>query len=202
MSAAARKPIADAQRRRWAASKHAVLASAPAVAPTAKRKLSEAGRASIVDHSWVPHVQSLGTSLSLPVSNLDMARLRNLLFLGLLISTLGHPQGSDSSSEPEEAIQKTAPDRKLDKGDVQCGNYLWIATRTGTKFLYYFFGSTEWGKSKVGFYEQSQYHVVVNADKDPPAVQRLKDAKGTVTAIRIQMTGQELAASRACLSEP
>lgn len=131
----------------------------------------------------------------------DMASMRPLLCLMLFISALGFPQGSDSSNEPEETIQKTSPDRKLDKEDVQCGNYLWVATKTGTKFLYYFFGSTEWGKGKVGFYQQRLYRAVVNAGKEPPTVQRFKDAQGNVTEIRIQMTGQELEASSACLPE-
>ena len=46
MSAAARKRIGDAQRKRWAESKKATEPSAPEAAP--KRKLSKAGRAAIV----------------------------------------------------------------------------------------------------------------------------------------------------------
>jgi hypothetical protein len=130
-----------------------------------------------------------------------MASIRPLLCLMLLVSTFGFPQGPDSSKEPEDAIQKTAPDRKLDKEDVPCGNYLWVATKTGTKFLYYFFGSTEWGKGKVGFYQQRLYRAVVNDAKEPPTVQRMKDGQGNVTEIRIQMTGRELEASSACLPD-
>jgi hypothetical protein len=48
MSAAARKRIGDAQRKRWAASKKATEPSAPEAAPKKKRKLSKAGRAAIV----------------------------------------------------------------------------------------------------------------------------------------------------------
>jgi hypothetical protein len=48
MSAAARKRIGDAQRKRWAASKNAAEPSVPVAAPKAKRKLSKAGRAAIV----------------------------------------------------------------------------------------------------------------------------------------------------------
>ena len=118
----------------------------------------------------------------------------------LLLAMPGFPQTANSSKEPEEAIQKTVADRKLDQADVQCGNYLWIATKTGTKFLYYFFGSTEWGQGKVGFYQQTLFRVVVNADKEPPTVQRIKGADGTVSEIRIHMTERELAASSACLS--
>jgi hypothetical protein len=46
MSAAGRKSIAEAQRKRWAAAKGE--AAAPKVAKKAKRKLSAAGRAAIV----------------------------------------------------------------------------------------------------------------------------------------------------------
>ena len=46
MSAAGRKRIAEAQRKRWAAAKGASESAAPATKP--KRKLSAAGRAAIV----------------------------------------------------------------------------------------------------------------------------------------------------------
>ena len=109
------------------------------------------------------------------------------------------PQQS-AASAPEDAIQKTAPDRKLDRSDEACGHYLWISTKNGQKFLYYFFGSTEWGKSKIGFYSQNLYHVVVDPDKDPPTVQRLTNSGGAVSEIRIRMTRDELTASSACLA--
>jgi hypothetical protein len=48
MSAAGRKAIAEAQRKRWADSKKAAASSAPEAAPKKKRKLSKAGRAAIV----------------------------------------------------------------------------------------------------------------------------------------------------------
>jgi hypothetical protein len=48
MSAAGRKAISEAQRKRWAASKKAAEPSAPAAASKPKRKLSRAGRAAIV----------------------------------------------------------------------------------------------------------------------------------------------------------
>ena len=48
MSAAARKRIGDAQRKRWAASKKAAEPPVPEAAPKNKRKLSRAGRAAIV----------------------------------------------------------------------------------------------------------------------------------------------------------
>jgi peptidoglycan hydrolase CwlO-like protein len=47
MSAAGRKAIAEAQRKRWAASKKAAEPSTPSAAPKAKRKLSAAGRKAI-----------------------------------------------------------------------------------------------------------------------------------------------------------
>jgi hypothetical protein len=48
MSAAARKRIGDAQRKRWAASKKPAEPSAPEAPPKPKRKLSAAGKAAIV----------------------------------------------------------------------------------------------------------------------------------------------------------
>jgi hypothetical protein len=130
-----------------------------------------------------------------------MFQMRHLFLVVFLSPTLFLAQAPDSSIEKEEAIGKTMPDKKLAKEDVQCGNYFWISKKTGTTFLYYFFGSTEWGKGKIGYYQQNLYHVAVNADKDPPTVQRIRDAKGNLTEIRVQMTERELAASRACLSD-
>ena len=48
MSAAARKRIGDAQRKRWAASKKAAEPSVPEAAPKPKRELSAAGRKAII----------------------------------------------------------------------------------------------------------------------------------------------------------
>jgi hypothetical protein len=49
MSAAARKRIGDAQRKRWAESKGTVQAVAPSEGPKRKRKLSAAGKRAIVE---------------------------------------------------------------------------------------------------------------------------------------------------------
>ena len=48
MSAAGRKAIAEAQRKRWAASKGQAEPNTPKPAKNAKRKLSAEGRANIV----------------------------------------------------------------------------------------------------------------------------------------------------------
>jgi hypothetical protein len=48
MSAAGRKAIAEAQRKRWAASKKAAEPQVPEAAPKPKRKLSAAGRKAII----------------------------------------------------------------------------------------------------------------------------------------------------------
>lgn len=130
-----------------------------------------------------------------------MVSTRCLLVVSLLCATPGFSQDSKEATATEEGIQKTAADRKLDKDDVQCRNYFWISTKNGTKFLYYFFGSKEWGKGKIGFYQQSLYRVVVNAEKDPPTVRRVVDSTGIVTELRVQMTGPELTASAACLTQ-
>jgi hypothetical protein len=130
-----------------------------------------------------------------------MFQIRHLLLLAFLSPAIFLAQTPGSSVEKEEPIQKTIPDKRLTKEDVQCGNYFWISKKTGTTFLYYFFGSTEWGQGKMGYYQQNLYHVVVNADRDPPTVQRIRDDKGNITEVKIQMTKQELAASSACFSE-
>jgi len=48
MSAAGRKAIAEAQRKRWATLERAAQPSAPKAAPKPKRKLSAAGRKAII----------------------------------------------------------------------------------------------------------------------------------------------------------
>jgi hypothetical protein len=48
MSAAGRRAIAEAQRKRWAVVKREAVAPEPAPAKKAKRKLSAAGRAAII----------------------------------------------------------------------------------------------------------------------------------------------------------
>ena len=48
MSAAGRKAIAEAQRKRWAASRNAAEPAAPEAASKPKRKLSAAGRKAII----------------------------------------------------------------------------------------------------------------------------------------------------------
>ena len=48
MSAAGRRAIAEAQRKRWAASKSGAVVAAPEAAPKPKRKLSAAGRKAII----------------------------------------------------------------------------------------------------------------------------------------------------------
>jgi hypothetical protein len=126
--------------------------------------------------------------------------MRCLLLAVCLSPAILLAQGPDKSADQEEPIQKTVPEKKLAKEDVQCGNYFWISKKTGTTFLYYFFGSTEWGQGKMGYYQQSLYRVVVTEDKDPPTVQRIRDAKGNITEVRVRMTGRELAVSGACFS--
>jgi hypothetical protein len=66
MSAAARKRIGDAQRKRWAESKGTSLAAASAEAPKRKRKLSAAGKRAIVEATkkrWAAfHAAKKGTA--------------------------------------------------------------------------------------------------------------------------------------------
>jgi hypothetical protein len=77
MSAAGRKAIAEAQRKRWAASQKATEASAPEAAPKPKRKLSRAGRAAIVAATkkrWAAFHKSQKSKETLPKKKLSPAR--------------------------------------------------------------------------------------------------------------------------------
>jgi hypothetical protein len=78
-----------------------------------------------------------------------MSAIPRVLLPMVLSAALAFPQAPPASGT-EDAIQKSVPDRKLDQSDEPFGHYLWISTKNGNKFLYYFFGSVEWGKSKVG----------------------------------------------------
>jgi hypothetical protein len=63
--------------------------------------------------------------------------------------------------------------------------------------LYYFFGSTEYGKGKMGLYPQSLYRAVVNEQRDPPTAQVVLE-DGSAKEIRIQMTSKEYEAAYQC----
>lgn len=126
-----------------------------------------------------------------------------LMTILALLFGYSSPQSVEDAPENENTIRKTTPGKQLFREDVQCGRYFWRsekADRNGAVVVYYFFGSTDWGKGKIGLYRQALYHVVVNEDKDPPTAQLLKDENGNIKAVRVQMTSRELAASAPCFA--
>ena len=82
MSAAARKRMGDAQRKRWAESK-AIELSVPEVAPKPKRKLSEAGKAAIkaaTQKRWAAiHKSAMPAKKATPKKKLSPARKAALI---------------------------------------------------------------------------------------------------------------------------
>ncbi|HEY2016143.1 MAG TPA: hypothetical protein VGH38_21720 [Bryobacteraceae bacterium] len=118
---------------------------------------------------------------------------------------LCYAQSADYPPEQENAIQKTKPGKQLYKEDEPCGGYFWKsekADKSGAVALYFFYGSTEYGKGKLGMYQQSRYRVVVNEKKDPPTAQVIKDGSGSLKEVKVQMTHAEFEASRSCFPAP
>ena len=110
-------------------------------------------------------------------------------------------QTSDYPPEQENTLQRTRPGRQLFKEDEPCGNYLWRsdkAERGGAMVLYYFYGSTEYGKAKIGMYLRSKFHAEVGESKDPPTAQVIRDGRHNVREVRIRMTAAEYEAARPC----
>jgi hypothetical protein len=110
------------------------------------------------------------------------------------------PQADDYPRERENALHRTTPAKRLFPEDLPCGGYLWKSEHTAELHmvaLYYFFGSTEYGKSKMGLYPQSKYRAVVNEQADPPTAQAIME-DGKLKEIRIQMTSKEYESARQC----
>lgn len=110
-------------------------------------------------------------------------------------------QGGDYPTDQENVVFKTQIGKQINKDDVQCGEYFWKsdkADKRGVPTVYYFYGDPAYGKNKLGLYHQSLYKVVVNAEKDPPTVQVLRDGEGNLQEVRVRMTEAQLKASKAC----
>jgi hypothetical protein len=131
---------------------------------------------------------------------------RSLLRTGVLVlfSVACFAQPDDYAPEKENVLLKTRAGKQLFKEDVQCGNYFWISVKAavdGAAVLYYFYGDPAFGKNKVGLYRQDLYHAVVADQKDPPTVQVIRAREGNIREVRVRLTAEELASSRACFPD-
>ena len=89
-------------------------------------------------------------------------RTRFALIPLLLVSAHCFSQTDDYAPEKENVIQRIIPGKQLYKEDEPCGSYFWKsekADKSGAIALYYFYGSTEYGKGKLGLYHTSE-HVI------------------------------------------
>ncbi len=120
--------------------------------------------------------------------------------LYMLLVCLAAAQTNDYPRERENALHPTNPAKRLFQDDTACGGYLWKSEHKAELHmvaLYYFFGSTDYGKGKMGLYPQSLYRAVINEQRDPPTAQVVMEG-GTVKAVQIQMTGKEYQAAGQC----
>ena len=134
-----------------------------------------------------------------------MTTARYVLIACLLVLAAGFAQTDDYAPEKENAIQKTKPGKQLHKEDEACGSYFWRSQKgdpSGAPAVYYFYGSTEYGKGKMGLYQQLLYHAVVDEGKETPTAQVIKDNRGIVKEVVVRMTRQELEASKSCFVIP
>ena len=118
-----------------------------------------------------------------------------------LMSAQCFSQTDDYAPEKENAVQRTKPGKQLYKEDEPCGAYFWKsekADKSGAIALYYFYGSTEYGKGKLGLYQRMRYRVVVDESKDPPTAQITRDGQGIVKEVIVRMTDKERQAAGAC----
>ena len=124
---------------------------------------------------------------------------------------LAAAQNDDYPRERENVLQHTNPSKRLFADDTPCGGYLWKSEHKSELHmvaLYYFFGSTDYGKGKMGLYPQSLYRAVINEQRDPPTVQVVMDRQGkgawsggSVKEVRIQMTSREFESARQCFPD-
>jgi len=121
-------------------------------------------------------------------------------FALILAAAYAIAQTSDYPPEQENALQKTVPGKQLFKEDVACGAYFWKSQKASPRgvAVYFFYGSTDYGKGKLGLYLQSKYRVELNESKDPPTAQAVKSKSGDLSEIVVRMTDKEFQASGAC----
>jgi hypothetical protein len=118
----------------------------------------------------------------------------------ILLVCLAAAQSDDYPRERENVLHPTNPAKRLFADDTACGGYLWKSehkTELHMVALYYFFGSTDYGKGKMGLYPQSLYRAVINEERDPPTAQVVMD-HNSVKEVKIQMTAKQYQAAGPC----
>jgi hypothetical protein len=101
----------------------------------------------------------------------------------------------------EQVILETVAGRQLFPEDVACGSDFWRsekADRGGAVMVCYFFGSPDYGKSKLGLYRRDRFRVIADENRDPPTARVLTDDRGAFKSVEVRMTGRERTASAAC----
>jgi hypothetical protein len=125
-------------------------------------------------------------------------RLALFVFAALLLPA----QTDDYPRERANQLHPTTPAKRLFPDDQPCGKYLWKSEHKDELHmvaLYYFFGSTDYGKSKMGLYPRDKFRAVVNEERDPPTAQIVME-DGNLKEIVIQMTAKEYEAARQCFN--
>lgn len=111
-------------------------------------------------------------------------------------------QTDDYPRERENRLHPSTPAKRLFPDDTPCGGYLWKSAHKDELHmvaLYYFFGSTDYGKSKMGLYPQTVYRAVVNDESDPPTAQVVMQ-DGSLKEVVVRMTKKEYEAARQCFA--
>lgn len=122
------------------------------------------------------------------------------LALCVAMVCLAAAQTDDYPRERENALHPTTPAKRLFPDDTPCGGYLWKSehkTELHMLAMYYFFGSTDYGKGKMGLYPREVYRVAINEQRDPPTAQVVME-DGKLKEVRIQMTSKEFQAAGQC----
>jgi hypothetical protein len=132
-----------------------------------------------------------------PPGGVEMDMRLALYFFAIALAAA---QSTDYPREQENALHPTTPAKRLFPDDAPCGGYLWKSTHQAELHMvaiYYFFGSTDYGKSKMGLYSHDKVRVEVDERRDPPTAQVVM-ADGKVKEILIRMTGKEYQAAGQC----
>ena len=104
------------------------------------------------------------------------------LVFPVVLVCLAAAQTDQYPRERENVLHPTNPAWRLFQDDTACGGYLWKSDHKSELHriaLYYFFGSADYGKGRMGLYPQSLYRVVANEERDPPTARVVPDGGST-----------------------